>query len=46
MANAIKTTSEKTKDEWRALLEECAKEYRITNLSDYSGTEWLIEWND
>lgn len=46
MANTIRTTSELKKDEWRALLEECAKEYRIINDSDYSGVAWIIEWNE
>ena len=46
MAHEVKVVSERQKDEWRALLEECAAEYRIINVSDYSGTEWVIEWNE
>lgn len=36
----------KKMNDWRALLEECSKEYRIVNDSDYSGVAWIIEWNE
>ena len=46
MANSVRVLSERKRDEWRALLEECASEYRIINDSDYTGTAWIIEWNE
>ena len=46
MAHSTKVYSKEQADSWRELLEACSKAYRITNRSDYSGVEYLIEWDE
>ena len=44
MTNKVKVFSMSQYKEWKSILEECGVKHRITNMSDYSGLEILIEW--
>ena len=44
MENQVKVLFESELAEWKELLHACGITYRVTNLSDYTGFEALIEW--
>lgn len=46
MAHEFICHSERELANMREICEECAKEYRIVNESDYSGVQFKIQWNE
>lgn len=46
MAHSTKVYRREAVDEWRKLLNELSTEYKVTNNSDYTGEEYVIEWNE
>lgn len=46
MAHSTKVYRKEKVDEWKALLNECATKYKITNNSDRTGEEYVIEWEE